>query len=336
MDTFASTSWGAGLAWPAFTIGPLTIGVGQLLAAAIVWAITFAHCRSVGLVSRMQLLLTWAPITAFLVAGIWALLSGSATPAAGGTTAAPVEGIDMGLASGAFCAVFFTYSGWNVLTYVGGEVKAPARTIPGAILVALLATSLVYLLLNVAFLRTIPLAELRDVPNAGVAAALQWFGRTGGDVFAVLLTCSIVACLNVTAMAGSRIVLAMARHGYLWRRMGELHPRRGTPTLALLVQAAWTTVLVFTGSFEQLVTFTGAAMILLSCVTVGTLFVFRHRQKGRGRRYFGYPFAPALFILIGASVLAMGTAAQWTELLIGLGAFALLAGLEAFRRRRRS
>ena len=333
MDTLASTSWGGGLSHPALTVGPLTLAPKHLIAAAVVWGITVAHCRSVGLISRIQLLLTWAPISAFLLTGLWVLFSGAGAPPPA-VDAAPARTFELGLASAAFCAVFFTYSGWNVLTYVGGEVKTPGRTIPGAILCALLATGVIYLLLNVIFLRTLSLEQLGEVANAGVAATRQLFGPAGADVFALLLTCSIIAALNVTAMAGSRIVLAMARHGYLWRRMAEIHPRRGTPAVALLVQGAWTTVLVLTGSFETLATFTGAAMILLSCLTVSTLFVFRRRQGGRGRSRFGYPWAPALFIFVGVVVLAVGAASTWIQLLGGMGAFAALAGFEAWRQRR--
>lgn len=349
VDTLASMTWAAPLHDAAVTIGPIDLSWKQGAAVVVVWVITLVHTRSVRLVSGVQLLLTWAPILAFLVVSAWVLLAAPAVadvPAsAAGASAvaagpAAATGFDAGVLSAAFCAVFFTYSGWNVLTYVGGEVKSPSRTIPGAILVALLTIAVVYVLLNVTFLTILPLGDLANAPNAGVAVAGRQFGPAGADAFAALLTCSIIAGLNVTAMAGSRIALAMARSGYLWRPLANTHPTHGTPTNALLVQGAWSTVLVLTGGFMALVTFTGAVMILLSCVTVATLFVFRRRgargPDGAHYRAFGYPWTPLFFIVVGVGVLALGAGGQWVQLLAGVAAFAVLVLWERFRDRRRS
>jgi len=339
MDTLATMSWAAPLAAAKVDLGLLTVSWQQAGAVAIVWAVTFVHVRSVRLVSGVQLALTWAPVVVFLVVSAWVLLTHPVplTPAtAPAAVAAPApHGFDAGLVSAAFCAVFFTYSGWNVLTYVGGEVKTPARTIPVAILAALLTTAVVYLLLNAAFLQVLPLETLRTAPNAGVAAAERLFGPLGGDAFAALLTCSIIAGLNVTAMAGSRIALAMARSGYLWRALAETSADHGTPRNALLLQAAWSTVLVLTGGFMALVTFTGAVMILLSCVTVATLFVFRRRGVVGAWRAFGYPWVPAFFIVVGLGVLLLGVTSQWVHLLAGVGAFGALALRDWLRTRSR-
>jgi APA family basic amino acid/polyamine antiporter len=345
MDTLATMSWAAPLAAARLDLGLVTLPWQKAGAVAIVWAVTFAHVRSVRLVSGVQLALTWAPVLVFLVVSAWVLATDpaplAAAPAAGGGGggtgggAGGPDGFDAGLVSAAFCAVFFTYSGWNVLTYVGGEVKTPGRTIPVAILAALLTTAVVYLLLNAAFLQVLPLETLRTAPNAGVAAAERLFGPVGGDAFAALLTCSIIAGLNVTAMAGSRIALAMARSGYLWRSLAETNPDHGTPRNALLLQGAWATVLVLTGGFLALVTFTGAVMILLSCVTVATLFVFRRRGVRGAWRAVGYPWTPVFFIVVGVGVLLLGVTSQWVHLLVGVGAFGLLALRDWWRGRAR-
>lgn len=325
VETLATMSWAAPLAAAKVDLGLLTVTWQQGAAVAVVWAVTLVHVRSVRLVSGLQLALTWAPIVVFLVVSAWVLVADPAPLGAAPAPArAPAAGLDAGLISAAFCAVFFTYSGWNVLTYVGGEVKSPGRTIPVAILAALLTTAVVYLLLNAAFLTVLPLETLRTAPNAGVAAAERLFGPAGGDAFAALLTCSIIAGLNVTAMAGSRIALAMARSGYLWRPLAATDPQHGTPRNALLLQAVWSTVLVLTGGFMALVTFTGAVMILLSCVTVATLFVFRRRGGATGYRAFGYPWTPIFFIVVGVTVLLLGVTSQWVHLAIGAGAFGLL------------
>lgn len=333
VDTIATMEWAAPLTALELHLGPVVLTWKQGAAVALVWAVTLVHVRSVRLVSGLQLALTWAPIAVFLAVSAWVLLTDPA-PVPADAPATAVTGFDGGLVSAAFCAVFFTYSGWNVLTYVGGEVKTPRRTIPVAILLALLTTAIVYLLLNAAFLMVLPLETLRTAPNAGVAAAERLFGPVGGDAFAALLTCSIIAGLNVTAMAGSRIALAMARSGCLWRSLALTDAEHGTPRNALLLQGAWSTVLVLTGGFLALVTFTGAVMILLSCVTVATLFVFRRRGAvPSGYRTFGYPWTPLFFIIVGVAVLLLGVTSQWVHLLGGIGAFGLLMLRDWWRQR---
>jgi APA family basic amino acid/polyamine antiporter len=319
-DTLASTPLCAWLGTPLFGVWKIQVTLGRLLAVVMVWVTTAVNCRSVRLTSWVQLVLTWTPIALFLFAGFWALGTVESPGAAGAATGLTPSLGDM---SGAFCAVFFAYSGWSVLVYIGGEVKKPARTIPLAIVLALTVATVIYLLLNLAFVSVTPLAQLATIDNVGVATAQHLFGTTGAEVFAVIMTVAVLACMNVTTMAGSRISLAMARDGYLWKRMARTHPRIGTPVTALLVQASVASVLVLSPKADFLVTFTGSVMVLLSCLTVSSLFIFRERNHVQAPyRSPGYPWIPALFILVGLAVLVAGLTSEWVNMLVGLSMFA--------------
>ena len=311
-------------------VGWVTVTWGQAIAVGLIWLLTLLHCRSVSLVSGLQSFLIWTPVAVVLAAGVWILVGGAGSPVA--AAAAPLEPAQLsaGLLSGAFAAVFFTYSGWNVLTYVGGEVKDPGRTIPKAILTALTITIVLYVALNAVFLRAFSVEQIAQEGNLGVSVAGRAFGTLGADIFAVLMACAITAGLSATAMAGSRIAVAMARDGYLWQPMARLHPRLATPVTALLFQAVWATILVFSGRFEDLVNFTGVAMFLLSSVNIATLFVFRRRGMKAEYRALGYPWTPAFFIAVAVAILIMGLTTRWWKLLIGLAAFGLLAAKDHF------
>ncbi|MDP6942887.1 MAG: amino acid permease, partial [Myxococcota bacterium] len=224
----------------------------------------------------------------------------------------------------AFCAVFFTYSGWNVLTYMGGEIREPSRTIPRAILIGMAATLGIYVLLNIAFVGTLSVEAIAATPNVGVAVALQLFGSAGADIFALVMTVAILAGLNVTVMAGSRIFLAMAADGFISTRLATLDPKRATPVRALLLQATWTTLPVLTGSFTLLVTMTGSVMILLSCLTIGALFVLRSRGERAPYQTWGYPWLPAAYIATGLAVLAVSVLEEGSTLAFGVGVFLAL------------
>jgi basic amino acid/polyamine antiporter, APA family len=321
-DTLAQTSFGAGFAAPVFSVGSWTVTGGTLFAVALVWLTTLANCRSVRLVGWLQGLLTWGPIAAYTLIGIAVLAAGPAEAAA--SAPAATEATGGGALTAAFCAVFFTYSGWNVLTYVGGEIRSPSTTIPRAILFGMAATLTIYVLLNVAFVGTLSLETIAATPNVGVAVALQLFGDVGADVFALIMTVAILAGLNVTVMAGSRIFLAMAADGFISTRISALDPKRGTPVRALLLQATWTTLPVLTGSFAWLVTMTGSVMILLSCLTIAALFVLRARGAKAPYQTWGYPWLPAAYVATGLAVLAVSMFDEGSTLAMGTGAFLVL------------
>lgn len=324
-ETLGSGAIGARLDDPAVTAGPLVLAWKDLAALAAVWAVTILNVRGVRLAGKVQAVLTWTPIAVYLAIAVWLVAAG---PPPDGALPRPPEATGeatFGGLAAAFCAVFFTFSGWNVLTYVGGEVKAPGRTIPVAILTAVVLASAAYLVLNMAFLLAVPLGALPDVPNAGVATAERLFGQAGAGAFAVLMTMAILAGLNSTVMAGSRISMAIARDGYLWGRMADIDRRRGTPASALLVQAVLSSALVLTGSFSLLVTATGGAILLLSCITIASIFVFRGRQGlSPPTPMFGYPWTAGVFLAVGAVVVVFGFLSGGLWSLAGAAALVLL------------
>ena len=345
--TLEATSFGAPLATPLITIGTWSLAGREVVALLAVGLVTLVNCRGVHGTGRAQAVLAWTPIVLFLIMALWAVFEGLTSPTGFVPTpsaALPVDvsaaaestGFSLASLATASCAIFFTFSGWNVLTYVGGEVKAPGRTIPAAILTAVGLTVVLYMLLNAAFLAVLTLPGLGTVPNAGVATARHLLGNAGADAFAVVMAMVILAGLNATVMAGSRIAMAVGADGYLWPRLAELHPRRDTPIVALLAQAALSAVLVLTGSFSFLVTVTGAVMILLSCVTVATIFVFR-RKMGLVPpvRTPGYPFTPAIFLVVGGLVLGTGMLSGGPWSLVGLAVLVALVQAQRFAARYR-
>ena len=308
-DTLAATRFGASLASPLFEVLGRTFAGRDLLAVSLVMVVTLTNVLGATLASWAQVALTWLPIAGFLAVSVAALATGADVGPAASAVAASAPPGGLPSATAAYSAVFFAFSGWNVLTYLGGEVKSPKRLIPASILTAVGISTALYLILNVAFLALVPIENLPGVVNTGTTVFQRLFGDSGADAFATLYAISILACLNVTTMAGSRIWLAMTRDGHMWRRMAEIHPRTRTPVIALAVQGTWTILLVLTGSFASLVTLTGEVMILLSCVTVGTLFVFRRRGRdATSWQAPGFPWLPSLYILFSLGVLGVGVA----------------------------
>jgi APA family basic amino acid/polyamine antiporter len=134
--------------------------------------------------------------------------------------------------------------------------------------------------------------------------AERLFGHFAGNLLAVLTAISIAASVSAMIIAGPRVYFAMARDGVFFRRAAIIHPRYRTPAGAILAQSAWSSLLVLTGSFNQLIAYTGFAVVLFSGIAGVALFVLRRDQpdEPRGFRAWGYPLMPALFVAASALI----------------------------------
>ena len=207
----------------------------------------------------------------------------------------------------AYLAVYFAYAGWNAIVYVAGEVQAPGRNIPLALLGGTVSISLLYILLCSAFIGAFTLPGLSGAPEAGSALANAIGGRHMEVAMVALIAAGIVSSINATAMGGGRFAYAMAKDGAFWSKASLLDKRRGLPVWALRIQGALTMVLVMTGTFEQIYKLATIAMVVVGSLTVCALFMLRRKEPDMPRPYYAmaYPFLPALYLLGSAIVVGV-------------------------------
>lgn len=308
-------------------LGSLEVSRRALVALLVIAAISWVHYRGLGPGRLMQnglTILKVAGLAAFVALGLGLGAAPAEGPAAAGATTA--TGFLLALVP-----VMFTYSGWNAAAYVAEEVRDPGRNVPRALAMGTAAVIVIYLGLNVLYMRALPGAELANVERglADVAAARLFSIDLAGAVAAFSIV-SIAASISAMVLAGPRVYLAMARDGLFFGRVASIHPRFRTPAWAIWMQAAWSGVLVFSGTLAQLVSYTGFAVVLFAGIAVLGLFVLRRRHPDEERpfRAWGYPFAPALFV---AAALLMVLNTLWREpgtSLPGLGI--ILAGVPLY------
>ena len=157
-----------------------------------------------------------------------------------------------------------------------------------------------------------------------------------GDLLAVMTAISIAASVSAMVIAGPRVYFAMARDGAFFRKAVDIHPRYGTPANAIVAQSAWSILLVLSGSFNQLITYTGFSVVLFSGIAGVALFVLRRRHPGQERPFkaWGYPVMPGLFVL--ASALIVVNAIWQAPGPSAAGVLIILAGLPLYAYLRRS
>ena len=133
-----------------------------------------------------------------------------------------------------------------------------------------------------------------------------------GNLLAVFTIVSLAASISAMVLAGPRVYFAMARDGMFVRAAGRVHPRFHTPATAIVAQAVWSCVLVMSGTLSQLVNYTGFAVVLFAGIAVSAIFPLRRSHTGDVRPFsaFGYPWAPAIFVIASALMVAN---AFWRE-----------------------
>jgi APA family basic amino acid/polyamine antiporter len=202
--------------------------------------------------------------------------------------------------------------------------------VPRALLWGTLITIGVYVGLNTLYVYAVPVPSLQGEVRIGELTAQTLLGHNAGWMIAVVIAFSIAGVLNAMVITGPRVYFSMARHGVFFARAARLHPRFHTPGDALLLQAAWTSLLLLSGTFEQLLTYTTVVLVGFSVVTVSAVFLLRRRHPELLRPYqtWGYPWLPVLYMLGSLGIVLNAFVEQPVEGLWGIGLCA--AGIPAY------
>jgi APA family basic amino acid/polyamine antiporter len=302
----------------------LTISAPRLTAAALVLVLTLINHYGVRIAGWLQVMVTVVPILVLLIVSVYVLGdSGGGEALRVGTTAVPKGASGGGLSSlgHAYLKVYFAYSGWNAALYVAGEIKEPGRNIPRALVGGTGLVTGLYVLLCLGFLSVFGFAGLPGVGEAGTAAAVQLFGDAAVTGMALLILLAMIGSLNGTVLIGSRIAYAMAGRGDCVAAAGRLHPRHGTPHVALWLQAAIAVVLIFSPfNLDQLINYTSSAMLITGTLTVLSVMILRRRQPELRRPYktWLYPWPPVLYAV--SSLLVLVVLAQQGDLSVWIAA----------------
>jgi len=230
----------------------------------------------------------------------------------------------------AMIAVLWGYDGWYGATFLAGEMRRPARDLPWGLLTGTLAVTVLYVLMNIVYVRALPVEAMAATGRIGEAAAAVLFGPTGARLVSLAVVFSTFGCLSATILYCTRIYLAMAQDGVFFRSLAHIHPRYRTPARSVLVQGVWAIALTFSGTYEQLYTYVVFAMFLFHAATGAAVFVLRRTRPDHARPYrvWGYPVVPVVFILTSMAFVGNTLFERPMESMWGLGLLAL--GLPAY------
>lgn len=303
----------------------------KLIAIILIIFLTWINSRGLRLgasLSTILLLLVLAGIASIVIFGAssqQADISSSFTMAT--TNAQPVT---MSAVFTAMLAAFWAYEGWNTVGLLGGEIKNPNRNVPLSIAFGLLIVITLYLLANITYLSLLPIDTMEQINRAGnsIAAveAVKVFWNEGGVIFiSFLILLSTLGCTHATILGNARTSYAMAKGGLFFPQMAKINKAK-VPGNALWYQGVWASILVLSGTFDQLTDMLIFAAFIFYGATALGVFILRKKMPDTPRPYkvWGYPVVPAIFIifcifLIGNTVIARPREAGIGLVLIFLG-----------------
>jgi APA family basic amino acid/polyamine antiporter len=337
--------WGFLSGWTSFTIGfsaaiaatavgfahylmalfPALVPAGPTpLALALVWTLTGVHALGVERGGSFQ---RW--ITVFKIGGIGLMVLAAFGSGRGDLAhlARPetAEGAGFGAAAVALVFVLYSFSGWNAAGYIAGEIRDPGRSLPRAMIGGTVFITLLYLAVNLAYFYALPVGALAADPVLPVAekAARALLGEVAATAVVAVLCLSIAGAASSMIWAGPRVYWAMADDDVAPRWLART-TRSDAPVPAILAQSVWITLLVLSGTFEQLVVYSGVALALFSAAAVGSVIVLRRREPELPRPYrvSPYPWVPLAYVAASLWIALYATIERPLESLASLATVA--------------
>ncbi len=212
----------------------------------------------------------------------------------------------------AMAGAFWAYDGWINVTFVAGEIKDARRNVAKAMSIGMIISIVIYILINLAYIYVIPIetmgARYKAAETAGQSylvatdVAGSIWGNLGGSLIAVAIMISTFGAANGILMMSARVPFAMARESHFFKSLGVVHPKFRTPGAALVAQGIWASILVLSGTFDQLTDMLIFVSWIFYAAAAYSVIILRKKMPDAPRPYrvWGYPFTPILFVFFSA------------------------------------
>lgn len=295
---------------------PLSPGSRTAVSLALVSVLSVINAIGVREGAWVQRVFTSLKIVGLLLVITAAILA----PSAAGTRNPELPPLTYGGFGIAMAACLMAYNGWSYVSFVAGELKRPERNLPRALTLGMGVVMALYVFANLAYLHVMQIPEIAASERVGAAVAQRVMGPTGATVLSAVVLLSIIGAINGCILTGARIPFAQARDGLFFASFGRIHPRFETPAFAIAMQAIWTCVLIVTGSYQSLSSYTIISAWIFYTLSVAAVWVLRRKAPNAPRPYrmWGYPVTLWVFVAVSLWFLLDALANQPKVSLIAL------------------
>jgi APA family basic amino acid/polyamine antiporter len=303
----------------------------QVVALAAIATIALINCAAVSVNGTISIVLTFLKGALIIGIGVGAFVfaDGDWTHFASSGSAGSCEGVADAARGGfagfgaAMLGALWAYDGWSNMTQIAGEVRNPQRNVPLGLIAGMFIVIALYLMLNAAYFYVLSADEIADIATSSSVAtevARRFLGATALSFIAATMMTSTLGSLHTGVLAGARIPFAMARDGLFFKRLGIATRRTHVPANAVIALAIWAGILVLSGSFDELTDSVIFASYLFYALVTASVFIFRKTRPEAERPYrtWGYPFVPAIFLVVTGWLLATTLITSPRQSLTGL------------------
>ena len=312
-------------------VGSFSISGGQIFALSLILILSIINYLGIVFGKWIQNIFTVLKIGSILLFALTGLFisTGNHIDMSLNTTNMSIGSILTGMGI-ALVAVNWTVGGWEYITFAAGEIKNPKRNLPLALIIGTVTILTLYFLVNIAYLKVLPMDSLIGEIKVGEMTARSLYGPGIGGLFVLVIIVSMFGALNGNILVGSRVYYAMAKDHLFFSKAADVHPKFHTPGNAIIIQGFWAAALTLTGTFEELITLVVFVNFMLWIASASTVFVLRKKQPDLDRPYkvWGYPYVPAFFIIFSSAIMVNTFFKSPEQSLIGLGL--TLLGIPAF------
>ena len=284
--TFMLAVLAGGSAWLAVTFSiylgyfvRLTPWEGKAIAVGLIAALSVVNYVGVKEGAWVQRTFTCLKVAALAILIGTVFFGGHSTPAA---QSAPSPG---GVAhfGVAMAACLMAYNGWSYVSFVAGEVRDPERNLLRSLVIGMLTVTVLYLSANLAYLKVMTIPEIAATERVGADVATRTMGSIGGAFVSLAVLLSITGAINGCVLTAARIPFAQARDGLFFARFGVSHPRFETPGFAIICGGIWTAILVISGSYDTLYSYSILAAWIFYTMSVAAVMVLRRKLPNAAR-----------------------------------------------------
>ena len=277
----------------------------KVLAVSVILIFTLIHYRGIKYGARIQNALTLLKIlliVILLTAGFSSGRGDFSNFAQGGSIPSGLAGWKtIGLS---LMWIMFAYSGWNASTYLGAEIRNPARNLPGSLIYGTAIVIILYLGLNILYVYGINPEKMKGVISIGGLAMGSLFGKPAEVLFSILISFALFSSLSAFIIIGPRVYYSMAKDGLFFRSAAKIHKKFQVPSNSILFQCLISLVLVLSGTFEQVLTYMGFALGIFPLLAV--FGVWRLRKNNPGAvRIKGFPVTQIVYMAAGFLILLL-------------------------------
>ena len=309
---------------------PLTPAWERAISVLMIVVVSALNVRGTRRSADVQAIATAIKVAVILLLGVLLIAKGAGRTQAGAWWPADVSFSTVTGGITAMIGVLWAYEGWQYVTFSAGETLDPQRTFARGIAVGTLALIAIYVFANVGYFAALGVSGVAASRTVASDAASAAIGGWAASIVAGVILVSIFSASNGMMLTLPRLFFAMARDRLFLSQLARVHPRFGTPAAAIVGTAIWSSVLVLSGSFEQLLAYVVFMSWLWFALAAMAIFAYRRREPDAPRpfRTPGYPVTPILFIAAALVIVLNTVLAQPIQSLVGLG-LALL-GIPAY------